>query len=335
MKRFGRGVACMAYGEGPSWRSSPSCAVVRVAEDGTVVVQSGAVDNGQGAQTALCQIAAEELGVPVESVRMLMGDTWATPYDHGAVASRQTLFAGSAVKRAAAHAKGILLDFAAKELKVPRETLVCRDSRVYVADFPKVGISLKELSQKAIVQGQVAIGVGSYSALVSKIDAESSQGLPYGSYVFATQIAEVEVDTETGWVDVLKVVAVHDCGTVVNPVLAEGQVQGAVVMGLGYACTEEIRLSPDGAVMNPGFRDYIIPTAMDMPEIDVVLLGIPDETGPFGAKGAGEPALLPTACAVASAVYDAVGVWIKDLPITPEKVLNAMKRKVESNRADQ
>lgn len=151
----------------------------------------------------------------------------------------------------------------------------------------------------------------------------TGQGTPFENYVFATQIAEVEVDDETGEVDVLKVIAVHDCGTPINPMLVEGQIEGGISMGLGYALLEELVVE-NGKVENPNFVDYVLPTAMDMPEIEISLIENPDPLGPFGAKGIGEPATVPTAPAIINAIYDAVGVRIRELPVTPQKILNAL-----------
>jgi CO/xanthine dehydrogenase Mo-binding subunit len=158
------------------------------------------------------------------------------------------------------------------------------------------------------------------------MDPETGQGKPFSTYVYATQIAEVEVDTETGQVDVLRVVAAHDCGTAINPMLVEGQVQGGVAMGLGFALSEEM-VFENGVQANPGLTDYLLPTMSDMPPVDVVIVDNYDPTGPFGAKGVGEPTLVPTAAAVLNAIYDAVGVRLYSLPATPEKVLRALQGK--------
>ena len=144
------------------------------------------------------------------------------------------------------------------------------------------------------------------------------------TYVYATQIAEVEVVIETGWVDVLRVVAAHDCGRVINPMLVEGQIEGAVAMGIDYALTEEI-VFRDGVQINPNFTDYVMPTILDVPPMEVIMVEKYDPTGPFGAKGVGEPTLVPTAAAILNAIYDAVGVRLYSLPATPEKVLRALQ----------
>ena len=157
------------------------------------------------------------------------------------------------------------------------------------------------------------------------MDPETGQGKPFNTYVYATQIAEVDVDDETGEVDVLRVVAAHDCGTAINPMLVEGQVEGGISMGLGFALQEEILFDAAGRQVNPNLTNYIMPTSLDMPEIEVDIVANYDPTGPFGAKGVGEPTAVPTAAAILNAIHDAVGVRITTLPATAEKILAAIK----------
>ncbi len=156
---------------------------------------------------------------------------------------------------------------------------------------------------------------------------ETGQGKPFGTYVYATQIAEVEVDDETGDVEVLRIVASHDCGTPINPMLVEGQVEGGISMGVGFALQEEILFNANGVQMNPNLTNYIMPTSLDMPEVEVDIVDNYDPSGPFGAKGVGEPTLVPTAACILNAIYDAVGVRITSLPATAEKVFNAIQAK--------
>jgi CO/xanthine dehydrogenase Mo-binding subunit len=182
-------------------------------------------------------------------------------------------------------------------------------------------------------QGRPPMGSGSYNPETTFLDPETGQGIPYEEYVYATQIAEVEVDTETGQVTVLRLAAAHDCGKAINPMLLEGQLEGGVAMGLGYGMLEEM-VSENGQVQNPQFTDYILPTAPDMPEIELAIVEDPAPKGPFGAKGVSEAALLPTAPAIINAIYDAVGVRIRDLPATPVKVLAALKAKQALQESD-
>jgi CO/xanthine dehydrogenase Mo-binding subunit len=327
MKKRGKGVASMIYPIGFTSYPNPGAAFVQVNQDGTATVFAGAVDVGQGSSTILAQVAAEELGLAYEDVTMITGDTERTPYDLGTCASRVTYIVGNAVKEAAAEAKEILLEVASDALEVGVEDLVASGGRIGVRGFPERNMSIADTARRAVsVAGRPPIGSGSYNPETTFLDPETGQGKPYGAYVFATQIAEVEVDTETGEVEVLSIAAAHDSGRVVNPLLAEGQVEGGISMGLGYGLMEEMVLQ-DGQVQNAQFTDYVLPTAMDMPEVKVSIVEEPEPTGPFGAKGIGEPTMIPTAPAILNAIYDAVGVRIRDLPATPPKVLAAIQTK--------
>ncbi|HHW05967.1 MAG TPA: molybdopterin-dependent oxidoreductase [Clostridia bacterium] len=332
MKKRGKGVAGMIYAIGSTGKANPSTAIVRVNHDGKSFVYIGAADVGQGVITAMCQIAAETLGLAVDDITMVYHDTEFTPYDYGTGASRVTLIMGNAVKNAAENAKTILLEAAARILNVNQDFLTIRDGKIFLADLPARWVSIAEaafFSERVL--GKPVYGLGSFSPDTSDIDKETGQGRPYSTYVFATQVAEVEVDTATGEVTVLKVTAVHDCGRVINPILAEGQVTGGIAMGIGHALMEEMLLDGEtGAVLNDSFTDYLVPTALDVPEeINICFVETEDDFTPYGAKGIGEPANLPTAPAIINAIYDAVGVWITELPATPEKVLLALRQKTE------
>jgi len=327
MKKFGKGIASMFYPIGFTSYPNPGAAFVKVNQDGTAVVYTGATDMGQGSTTILAQIAAEELGIPYEWVTMVTSDTERTPFDLGSVASRVTYIVGNAVKRAAYEAKRILFEVAAEELKVGFDGLEAAGGKIYVKGFPERSVATSEIARKAEMgKGRPPIGSGSFNPVTTFLDPETGHGKPYGAYVFATQIAEVEVDTETGEVEILRIAAAHDCGKAINPLLVEGQVEGGISMGIGYALFEQMVLEK-GVVKNPQFTDYILPTALDVPEMLVGIIERPEPTGPFGAKGIGEPSLLPTAPAIINAIYDAVGVRIRDLPATPEKILRALKEK--------
>ena len=328
MKKRGKGIACMIYPIGFTSYPNPSSAFVKVNQDGTAVVLTGATDVGQGSTTALAQIAAEELGIDYDAVTMVTSDTERTPFDLGSVASRVTYIAGNAVKRAAGEAKQTLLQVAAEMLDVmgPDE-LAVGGGAVFVKNFPERNVPIAEVARQAtMVKGRPPTGDASYNPQTTFLDPETGRGTPYEAYVFATQIAEVEVDTETGEVEVLKIAAAHDCGTAINPLLVEGQIEGGVAMGLGFGLMEEMILE-EGRVKNPQFTDYILPTALDMPEVEVSIVEDPISTGPFGAKGVGEPSLIPTAPAIINAIHDAVGVRLRDLPATPSKILAALKEK--------
>lgn len=326
MKKRGRGIACMWYPIGFTVAANPSAATVKINEDGTATLLTGTVETGQGALTVLGQIAAEALGIAADDVHVVSGDTDVTPMDTGAIASRTTYVTGNAVKLAAEKARAILFEVAAPMLGVRPEQLEARDRKIQVQSFPQRHLAIGDVALQAqTVKGQPAIGSASWNPPTVPMDPDTGQGKPFNTYVYATQIAEVDVDEETGEVDVLRIVAAHDCGTPINPMLVEGQVEGGISMGLGFALQEEILFDAEGRQINPNLTNYIMPTSMDMPEMEVVFVDNYDPTGPFGAKGVGEPTSVPTAAAILNAIHDAVGVRITSLPATAEKILAAIK----------
>ena len=235
---------------------------------------------------------------------------------------------GNAIQLAAEKAKKILFEVAAPLLRVKADQLEVSDRKVQVKDFPQRCLSIAEVANHAqFVEGQPPIGSASFNPPTVEMDSETGQGKPFSTYVYATQIAEVEVDDETGEVDVIRIAAAHDCGTAINPMLVEGQVQGGISMGIGFALQEEMLFDENGLQVNPNLTNYIMPTSLDMPEIEVDIVENFDPTGPFGAKGVGEPTSVPTAAAILHAIHDAVGVRIYSLPATAAKILGAIKEK--------
>lgn len=324
MIRRGRGIATMFYPIAPSGVSG---CFVKVNTDGTAVLYSGTVDIGQGSATVLSQIAAETLGITMDRISIVCGDSKLAPYDRGPVGSRTTYAAGNAVVRACTDAKSQILTAASQILHVDAEGLSVGNDRIYIESFDEESISIAEAVTYSFNQLGIAIlGRGSYSPFVRPISKETGHGKQYGTHVFAAQIAIVDVDDETGAYEIKKIYAVHDCGVAIDPLLVHGQIQGGAGMGVGFARYEEMILC-DGKVKNNQFTDYMIPTARDVPPIISEFVERPEPTGPYGAKGVGEPAILPTAPAIANAIYDAVGVWVTDLPITPEKVCLAIRGK--------
>ncbi len=308
-------------------------AIVKVDDFGKVVVLSGATDIGEGADTIQAQIVAETLGVRYEDVVLHGPDTESTPFDLGCHASRTTFCAGNAVKLAALDAKRQILKLAAEHLGVPADQLDIRNRQVLVKEKPEKGLPLTEVLQKAHydLQGKIVIGTAYYEPPNGITDPQTVTGNMSATYAFGTHVAEVEVDTETGQVQVVNFVAAHDVGKVLNPLGLEGQMQGGVAQGIGYSLTEEV-VFDQGKIVNPHFLDYKILTALDMPTVKTINVETIDPEGPFGAKGVAEPGLVPTAAAIANAVYNAVGVRIKDLPITPEKVLQAIEEEAGHNK---
>lgn len=328
MKHRGRGIACMWYPIGFTVAANPSTAVVKVNEDGTATVLTGTVETGQGSLAVLGQIAAEALGIAADDVYVVSADTDTTPMDTGAIASRTTYVTGNAIRLAAENAKAILFEAAAQMLGVKPTQLEARDRKIEVKGFPQRSVAIGEIAKCAqATYGQPPIGSASWNPPTVAMDPETGQGKPFSTYVYAAQIAEVEVDDETGEVDLLRIAAAHDCGTPINPMLVEGQVEGGIAMGIGFALQEEMLFDDAGRQINPNLTNYIIPTALDMPEIAIDIVPSYDPTGPFGAKGVGEPTLVPTAAAILNAIHDAVGVRITSLPATSEKILTAIKAK--------
>ncbi len=325
----GVGMASMIHvGGGARIYPSDGCgSTVKVDDFGKVTLITGSTDMGQGSDTILAQIVAEELGVPVQNVSVLNADTYITPWDVGAHASRTTFVAGNSARMAAADAKRQILEAAAEGVGGNVDDLDMKNGQVFRKAEPEETIPFEKMVRGKHFRpdGDVILARGWYEPPTEKQDKEF-RGNISAAYGFATQAVEVEVDTETGQVKVLKIAAAHDVGRAINPMAVEGQIQGGISMGLGYGLYEELVVQ-EGQVLNPNFADYALPTVLDMPEIDPIIVETDDPAGPFGAKGMAEPACIPTAPAIANAVYDAVGVRIRDLPITPEKVLRALKEK--------
>ena len=289
-------------------------ATIKMNEDGSFNLLVGATDLGTGSDTILGQIAAEVLGVPLEKIIVYSSDTDMTPFDVGAYASSTTYVSGMAVKRAADAVKGQILEVASRILDAAPDSLALSAERVVAPDGRSA--SLSEVCHYAMYQSdQFQIG-----ATASFVPEESPPP-------FMASFAEVAVDTETGLVKVLKYVAAVDCGTPINPKMAQGQVEGAIANGIGYALTEEMLFSSRGRVRNPNLFDYKILGALDMPELEVILVDSYEPTGPMGAKSVGEIAINAPIPTIANAIYDAVGVRLRNTPFTPERVLKAMRKK--------
>ncbi|MDP2936960.1 MAG: xanthine dehydrogenase family protein molybdopterin-binding subunit [Dehalococcoidia bacterium] len=309
-------------------KGAMSSAIVTLQENGTVHLVTGASDIGQGTDTALSQIAAEELGVKLEDVNITAADTELCPLDWGTGGSRVTFQAGNAVRGAAREARRQVLEAAADHLEARPEDLELVDRRVYVKGSPGKGLDLSQAISLAMVQasGAPVIGRGSFNQNAMLPDFGTGMGNMSFAYVFGTQVADVEVDHETGQVYIHKLAVFHDCGFAINPLSVEGQIDGSSIMGAGYALSEELQRR-DGTTLNPSLLEYKMPTALDTCEVIGGLVETIDPGGPYGAKEAGEGLMVGSAPAIANAVYQATGVRIKDLPITPEKVLKALEGK--------
>jgi CO/xanthine dehydrogenase Mo-binding subunit len=304
--------------------------VVKMNMDGTALVTTGAMDMGQGLKTVMTQLVAEELGLPPGDVTVIIGDTDSTPFDVGIFGDRGTHTTGLAVKMAARDARDQMLELAADQMEAPVEDLDVKDKKIFVKGSPSKFIRFQDvLGGGMYKKGGPIIGKASINPSTRPIDPAIAQGAAsrmFSTYTFATNMVEVEVDTDTGQVNVLKAVGAQDCGTVINPDGVEGQIVGGMTVGLGYGLFEDVIIK-EGQVMNPSFLECRLPTALDMPEVHSFVVQNYDGNGPFGAKGAGNSSVVNMASAVANAVHNAVGVRIKELPITPEKVMQGLKRK--------
>jgi len=300
-------------------------AFIKLAEDGSVSLITSALDMGQGAHTVMAQIAAEELGVTTDAIQVISNDTAVTPYDLGSWGSRTTFMNGNAVLAAARDAKKEIIGVASEMMEVEPGQIVLEDGMVF-ARGAKDKYTLTEVADYAFnKRGRLLSGKGQYTNMLPPglgIAEAFVKNIP--TFAFGTQMAEVEIDEETGEVKVLKLVSANETGRTLNATLAEGQVEGMVVQGIGYALMEKMVLE-NGKVINDGFLDFKMPNIGDIPEIETVLVETHDPEGPFGAKGIGESGLVPTAAAIANAIYDACGVRVRELPIDPERLLEAIR----------
>ncbi|MBI3370887.1 MAG: xanthine dehydrogenase family protein molybdopterin-binding subunit [Betaproteobacteria bacterium] len=304
-----------------------STAIVKMHQDGTVNLVCSSVELGQGINTVFRQIVAERLGIPMEHISIGSADTHYTPYDQSTSGSRSVFHMGNAMLRAADDLARQLCELAAPLLDAPVERLEFRDGGVAQIGSMRL-IPAKEIIERRFgARGNTLNGEGSFTPPGAQPpDKETGQSSKMSAFwMYATHVADVEVDLETGKVRVLKVVAAHDAGTIIHPEGAEGQIEGGVVQGIGATLCEEMRVS-DGIVTNASFAEYKIPTTMDAPEIVPLLVEVPHAEGPYGAKGLAEPALAPTAPAIANAIFNATGARVTSLPITPEKLLRALKQ---------
>ncbi|MCL4699312.1 MAG: molybdopterin-dependent oxidoreductase, partial [Burkholderiaceae bacterium] len=312
--RHGWGVGCEMHGSSayPGIKEQGN-AIVKLNEDGSATLLTGAAGLGTGAHTALAQIVAEELGLRFEDVSVVHGDTDVVPWDIGAFASHTTFMVGRAAQMAAQQVKAPMLVRAAARLEAPAEALEVRDGVVSVAGEPQCRITVREVMMPSRgIPSAHLVGHGSYT--------------PTKSYSFAAHFVEVAVDTETGLVEVLQVVPVHEFGRVIHPVAAAGQIEGGIQQGIGHTLTEDYLVdAKTGRSLNASFVDYKMPLSLDMPPIRTIMLETaPDPGGPYGAKGIGEDPIIAIGPAIANAVHDAIGVRFRAFPITPEKVLAAL-----------
>lgn len=317
------GVACGIFACG----GFATSAIVKMNMDGTATVATGAMDMGQGLRTVMSQIAAEELGLEPDDIAVVIGDTDLTPFDVGIFGDRGTHTAGRAVKMAAEDAKNQILNAAAAAMGLDVSKLEVRDKKVFDRTSPDRFLQFRDLlGGGQYKKGGPVIGKASLNLTEQAFDPNIVRGAAskmFSTYTFATHIAEVEVDPRTGAVKVIKVTAVHDCGTVINPDGLKGQIIGGLATGLGYALYEDVVIE-NGQVKNPSFLEYRPPTSLDMPVVEFDTVEEFDTKGPFGAKGVGNVSVINIAPAIANAIENAVGIRVRSLPITSGKIMRGL-----------
>jgi CO/xanthine dehydrogenase Mo-binding subunit len=335
-KRRGRGFAAIEYPTGMNQNGDPTQAWIKLKPDGSVDVFAGTVDIGQGSKTVHTQIVADTLGVPYESVTMDNSNTDSSAVCTGTFASRGTFIGGNAVRFAAEKTRERILDIASKELEISPDDLEIVDGEVLAKGAPDRKISVGDVAGAATyVYGELISGQGTALKPLAEVDDDDGSVTiePHSAISYAACVAEVEVDDETGEVRVLRLHQVYDVGRAVNPTLVEGQIEGGAMMGLGLGLLENsYPYYPSVEHRGEQFGSYLAPSLEDFPAIETTILENPSADGPFGAKAIGEMANNAQPPAITAAVHDAIGVWITEMPVTPERVLRALEAKSEPRR---
>ncbi|MFQ5790736.1 MAG: xanthine dehydrogenase family protein molybdopterin-binding subunit, partial [Acidobacteriota bacterium] len=334
---FGHGIGCAAsaYMSGAGlpiyWNKMPHSGVqIKLDRSGAVTVFCGSTDIGQGSDSILAYAVAEEFGIPIGDIRIVTADTDLTPVDLGSYSSRVTVMTGNAAVRACAKLKTMLLEVASEELEVPTDDLEFVEAKVRSRSLPEHSMTFVDCVEKTEAKFGTLGATGSYTPPRHPADFKGSGVGPTPAYSYSTAIVELHCDSETGEITIDKVWIAHDCGRAFNPLLVEGQTEGSVYMALGEALMEEQIFRKNGLHKIPSILEYKSPTTLETPEIETILVETDDPEGPYGAKEAGQGPLLPVVPAVANAVYDAVGVRIHEVPITPDKILRAFEGRLKT-----
>jgi len=336
-KHRGFGISSIEYPTGMNQNGDPSQAWIKVKPDGRVDVFSGTADIGNGAKTIQSQIVAEAIGVPYDWVTFDNSNTDSSPVCTGTFASRATFVAGNAVLKAAKDVKQKILEIAGKEMEISPDDLEIVDGEVLVKGAPTEKLGVADVAVAATwTHGVLMTGTGAQlNEFAEIVDPETGEvsGPPHAAISYAACAAEVEVDDETGDVRVLRLIQAYDVGTAINPSLVEGQIEGGALMGLGLGVLENsYPYYPSTDHRGYSIGSYYMPSSEDMPSYETIIIENPSADGPYGAKGIGEMANNGQPGAIAAAVHDAVGVWISELPISPELVLRALEAKAEPRR---
>lgn len=324
-KKRGRGMAGGWYGIARTAAVDRAAVWVELDDGATIKVVTGVTEIGEGILTVLAQIAADTFGVRPTDVVLGDNDTARAPEAAHAGATRQTYMIGNCVALACTEARQKFDTALAQMWDVPMESIRTGNRQVW-AEGSNHKLTMTEAVDKLKKRGVVIVGSAAFTAQHTGLDPEDGSGTPWQAYVFGCQVAEVEVDTVTGEVQVLGIWAAHDVGRAVNPRGVEGQIEGAVVQAVGQGLMEDYRLV-DGKTTTPGFAKYILPTALDVPQVTSIIIEDRDPLGPLGVKGIGEPAMVPTVPAIMNAIHDAIGIRIRSLPATPEKILAGLAAK--------
>ena len=324
MKKRGKGIAAAFYPCGSVGGGDPSQAMIKMKIDGSADLYIGSIDIGQGVQTVMAQIAAEELGLHYEQIKVHSGDSDTSPMCMGTFGSRVTYVCGNAVINAAKEVKNILFETVAPKLNADIKELTVSNGQIVVRSDATRSINIADAVGIATFGlGKLVLGRGvSLKSPLSNPDPETGACEPTLTMSYGAAFAEVEVDTETGIIEVLKFIFAYDVGRIMNPLLAEGQIEGGACMGYGEAIMEN--LMPNYPSIDPQpstLGEYIIPTTMDIPPIEFKMLEFPSSGGPYGAKGMGEFVANPQSPAIVNAVFDAIGIWFNEVPLTPDRVL--------------
>ncbi len=333
-KRRGRGFAMIEYPTGMNQGGDPSQAWIKVKPDGRIDVFAGTVDIGQGSKTVHTQIVADTIGVPYDWVTMDNSNTDSSPLCTGTFASRGTFIGGNAVAVAAKRTRERILEIAAKEMEIDPSDLEVADGEVTAKGAPDRKLSVSDVAAAATwTHGEMITGSGAWMKPYSAPDPDTGECEPHAAISYATCVADVEVDDETGEVRVLKLIQVYDVGRAINPTLVEGQIEGGGMMGLGLGLLEATYpYYPELDNRGDQFGAYLAPSMEELPEMENVILENPSAEGPFGAKAIGEMANNAQPPAICAAIHDAVGVWITECPASPERVLRALESKSEPRR---
>jgi len=330
-KKRGRGIAVFLYGTGVPLPFEGASCHVSLQRDGTLSVNVSTTEMGQGILTVLTQIAAEAMGINFEDVVVHLSDTDMSPDSGPTVASRSATIVGNAVVDGCTQLRRRIIDFAAQEFNVDPRELDIKDAKVFVIGKPETAVPFASIVAKAWVNQVPLAATGSWYPPRPTFSAADGQGNPMHAYTFGAQGVELEVDTETGQIEINRFVLACDVGKAINPMVVEQQMEGGAMMGIGWSLMEEV-IMHDGVMENDSFKNYVLPSIKDCPKMELIIVEHPNTLGPFGAKGIGEPPTVPTAPAIRNALCNALGIKMNKIPFTPQRIVEALWQNAQSTR---